>query len=136
MTQQSPYEKQLSRLIESGQFPEALEFSRAHTPTSASTFSYLVLACHAAFGTGEVAYARLWLGEWLDKKPHDTRAIRLLYTTLLELGEELGAIELLRNLIQLEPTAPRESGVDRAPYPSASTPRGLGARRVCTDAHA
>ena len=112
MTQQSPYEKQLSRLIESGQFLEALEFSRAHTPTSASTFSYLVLACHAAFGTGEVAYARLWLGEWLDKKPHDTRAIRLLYTTLLELGEELG--KLLSSFalsLSLNPLLPRD-GVD------------------------
>ena len=66
----------------------------------------MVLACHAAFGTGEVAYARLWLGEWLDKKPHDTRAIRLLYTTLLELGEELGLLSSFAISFSLNPLLP------------------------------
>ena len=73
----------------------------------------MVLACHAAFGTGEVAYARLWLGEWLDKKPHDTRAIRLLYTTLLELGEELGLLSSLAISFSLNPLLPREELIEQ-----------------------
>ena len=106
MTEPSLYEKQLARLVQAGQFPEALEFARAHQPTRDSAFGYLLLSCHAALGTGELGYAKLWLTQWLQSHPNHPGALRLAVSTLIEDADQAGAVEHLKRLVRAEPSAP------------------------------
>ena len=106
MTSSSPHERQLARLIESGQFPEALEFCRAHTPSPSGPLSYLVLACHAALGSGEIAYATMWAKAWTKANPQDPNGLRLYYSALLEEQATDEALDCLRALVRIDPGAP------------------------------
>ena len=106
MASPSPQEKQLARLVEAGQFPEALEFARAHSPCATSSFSYLILACRAALGFGEPGYVTLWTKSWLDHHPNHVGGLRLFYSSLIEQGDIQQALQCLKKLVKAEPEAP------------------------------
>ena len=92
--------------MRSEQYAEALEFCRAQPPSSGVSFNYTVLACHAALGSGEISYATMWAQQWVKANPTHIEGLRLYYAALLEEEDSERALEVLQELLKVEPEAP------------------------------